>query len=316
MLLVLTNSADSHADLVIECLRRRGVPCVRLNTADFPQRAALTSVIEGVACRLTLQKDARVDLDAVRTVWWRHPEPPLMPTDDATDAQLSRNESWWALGALWYLLGDRRWVSPYPAFSASRHKPYQLHAASAVGLEVPRTLVTNDPDAVPEFFESCGGHMIYKACETTRRVDAAGRRSALFTAPVQRADMARVRGTVKLAPCIFQEYVPKRSEVRVTIVGRRLFAAEIHPRQGETMLCDWRLDSSRVRCEPCRLDENVERRLLSLMDRLGLVFGCIDLVRRPDNRLVFLEVNPVGQWYWVEQATGMPILDSMIELLV
>ena len=317
MVVVLTQTADSHADLVIECLRQRGTHCVRINTADYPEHITLTSAIDNRTCRLTLTSGERIDLEEVCAVWWRHPEPPRPAArGDAEYVRFGQRESWWALGSLWYLLEQRFWVNPYPAFSAARHKPFQLHAARAVGLEVPRTLVTNDPDSVADFFERCSGRMIYKGCETTRRIDGAGRRSALFTAAVERADLARVLESVALAPCIFQEYVPKRSEIRVTIVGDRLFAAEIQPLDGAAMACDWRVDSRRVRCVPFRLDPGTEEDLMTLMHRLGLVFGCVDMVRRPDDRLVFLEVNPVGQWYWVEQATGLPILESMVDLLL
>jgi D-alanine-D-alanine ligase-like ATP-grasp enzyme len=47
-----------------------------------------------------------------------------------------------------------------------------------------------------------------------------------------------------------------------------------------------------------------------MVQALGLNFGCIDFIVRPDGRMVFLECNPNGQWLWIEMATKMPISES------
>ena len=52
------------------------------------------------------------------------------------------------------------------------------------------------------------------------------------------------------------------------------------------------------------------------MRRLGIVYGAIDLRRTPDGRHVFLEVNPAGQWLFVEQATGQPIARALARALL
>jgi len=59
----------------------------------------------------------------------------------------------------------------------------------------------------------------------------------------------------------------------------------------------------------------LNKRLLALQKRLQLVYGAIDMRRTPDGEYYFLEVNPAGQWHFVEQRTGLPISKAMADLL-
>jgi hypothetical protein len=114
---------------------------------------------------------------------------------------------------------------------------------------------------------------------------------------------------VRLAPVIFQEYV-EGVDLRVTVVGDRVFAAEIDARH-TSYPCDMRMVVGEASIRAVRLPEAVEAGLLALMRRLGLVYGACDLRRRAGGEHVFLEVNPAGQWLFVEQRTGLPIADAL-----
>ena len=53
------------------------------------------------------------------------------------------------------------------------------------------------------------------------------------------------------------------------------------------------------------LPERVSEACRDLVQRLGLAFGAIDLLQTTSEEYVFLEVNPNGQWHWLEQITGV-----------
>ena len=55
---------------------------------------------------------------------------------------------------------------------------------------------------------------------------------------------------------------------------------------------------------------------MALVERLGLCYGALDLVLTPDGRYVFLEINPSGQYLWIEVATGLPITAALCEMLI
>jgi glutathione synthase/RimK-type ligase-like ATP-grasp enzyme len=258
-----------------------------------------------------------VDLDAITAVWNRRPEAPI-PRQDLTseDGNFVRRESNHLLESLWLLLGDRFWVNPYLAERAAARKPYQLSLASAVGLEVPRTLITNDPRHVADFFERCKGQMIYKTFTSYAR-DEGGVGRGIYTTRVQRDDLLSRLPEVALAPCLFQEYVPKSHELRITVIGRKMFAVEIHSQQNERAKDDWRRAMTTDMCHRATvLPEALQTRIHNLMARLGIVFGCIDMILTPDGRFIFLEINPSGQWLEAELLTGMPLVTNFAQMLI
>jgi glutathione synthase/RimK-type ligase-like ATP-grasp enzyme len=114
---------------------------------------------------------------------------------------------------------------------------------------------------------------------------------------------------------IFQELVPEATDVRVTVVGDRLFAAAIRP-PPEGYALDYRMSLDRALFEATDLPAEVEESIRALMRRLGLVYGAIDLLRTADGEHVFLEINPAGEWRFVEERTGQPITDAMADVLV
>ncbi|HMW02377.1 MAG TPA: ATP-dependent carboxylate-amine ligase, partial [Acidobacteriota bacterium] len=119
------------------------------------------------------------------------------------------------------------------------------------------------------------------------------------------------------APCLFQEYIPKKVELRITVVGRKIFAAEIHSQQSQRSKDDWRrYDIANTPYLKHRLPEAIKIKCQQLVRELGLVFGCIDMIVTPDNRYVFLEINPNGQWGWIEELTQLPICANLAEMLI
>jgi glutathione synthase/RimK-type ligase-like ATP-grasp enzyme len=115
---------------------------------------------------------------------------------------------------------------------------------------------------------------------------------------------------------IFQQYVPKRVELRVTVVGRRVFAAEIDSQASRSTRHDWRhYDDPNVQYRIHTLPPEMARACVRLVEALGLSFGAIDLIQTPEGKYVFLEINPNGQWGWIEDLTGLPISDAIADWL-
>ena len=130
-----------------------------------------------------------------------------------------------------------------------------------------------------------------------------------------RQDELSLLDHVRYAPVIFQEYVEALYDLRVTVVGDEVFAAAIHS-QETAYAVDFRMDIESAEIEPVSLPVEVEERVRALLTRLGLVYGAIDMRRTPDDRYVFLEINPAGQWLFVEEKSGQPIASALAEVLV
>ena len=279
-----------------------------IDTATFPQHATLFHAFHGGRQRCEIEIDgSRLDLAQCRVGWWRRPQPFALDPGLAPEAvAFAYSECNEAVAGLLAALSIP-WVNPPDKDETAHHKPYQLAVASAVGLAVPRTVITNDPAAARRLIDELGPQRtVYKTFLATEQCW----RETRVVKPEELAWLDRVR----LAPLIFQEYVPAIHDVRVTVVGPAMFAAAISPAPGGYAI-DYRMDIEGAAIEPVALPEAIARKLKKLLDRMGLRYGAIDLRRTPDDRYVFLEINPAGEWRFVEERTGQPITAAMAKLL-
>ena len=197
-------------------------------------------------------------------------------------------------------------MSPPDAIWKAEFKPYQLEIATRLGLMVPATLISNVPDSIRAFFTECGKAMIAKPVRSGHIVQN-GVDCAVFTTKIQESDLDDLADAA-LCPTIYQELDPKQYDIRVTVVGRKIFAAAIDSQSDPEASVDWRRTSNPLL--PHRVIElpaQVQAQILGLMDALSLNYGALDFVLTPDGRYVFLEINPNGQWLWLDDMLSFGI---------
>ena len=308
MIVVVSHPADDHATGVLGALERAGHPAVLVDTGRFPSQASLIQRFGDGPPRWELTVDgSKIDMGECRVAWWRRPQGYTLDPGLAADVTAwTYSECQEAMAGMWAAI-HATWVNPPALDETAHHKPYQLAVATEVGLRIPRTVITNDVDTARAFAEEVGtGRTVYKtflATEDHWRETRVLRREELY-----------LLDRVRLAPVIFQEYVQADADVRVTVVGDALFATAIRPAPGGYDV-DYRMDLAGASFEPTDLSPSTELRLRALMKRLGLVYGAIDLRQTVDDD-VFLEVNPAGEWRFVEERTNQPITDAMAGLLM
>ena len=311
MILVISSDRDVHAQAVLAGLARVGARATLLDLAHFPARAQL-SIRYKPSCehdfRVRDGTEGELALAECRTIWWRRPQPFQLHAEITNSAYraFALSESHEAFAGLW-LAVDAFWVNHPLRDQAAAHKVYQLKVARDVGLATPLTLVTNDPDEARAMSQALGpDKTVYKAFSATEQH---WRETRLL-----KADERALLDNVRFAPLIFQEYVPAEVDLRVTILGKDVFAAAIHS-QETSYAVDFRMDMAAARVRAFELPDRVAEGLHALMDRLGLVYGAIDMRLTPDGEFVFLEINPAGQWLFIEERTGQPITQTFVRLL-
>jgi glutathione synthase/RimK-type ligase-like ATP-grasp enzyme len=309
MILILSHPADEHAMRVLEVLRREHHAAVLLDTAAYPVNMLLSERICVKGIKHNCRVDGElVDLDSCHSGWWRRPQPfTLHEGIDQNVAGFAYTECYEATAGLWAAL-DLNWMNQPELDEVAHHKPYQLKVATDIGLKIPTTLITNDPRAAREFAEECGaGRTIYKTFLATEQHWRETR--------ILREEELDLLDQVQLAPVIFQELVPAQGDIRATVVGDEILAAEITQDPGAYSV-DYRLDMPAARFTPTKLPDDISKKLRLLMRRLGLVYGAIDLRHTHDDDYVFLEVNPAGEWLFVEDRTHQPITDAVAHQLM
>ena len=311
MILAITHAGDDHAPPVLEALARLGAEVVVVDLSDLPRAGRLAFAYGGAGSSRELRLDGRpaIRADQLTAVWWRRPRPftaadGLLPGDAALAARQTEEALKGLLASLG-AAGVRLVNDPWRDEVASL-KTRQLAAAERAGLAVPPTLVTSDPEAARMFLDACGQDgAIHKQLITTAEAWRPTRR-------VTADDRAHL-DALRFAPVILQAFVPG-VDVRVTAVKDELFAAEIDAR-GTSSPEDFRPVLADCRVAPCTLPDREADALRALLRELDLSYAAIDLRRREDGSLAFLEINPGGQWYFVEQRTGQLITAALASLL-
>jgi len=311
MILIVTNQDDLTADYLITHLQSRGLRYYRLNSDEI-HTAQVTIELGGESNRRSIRSGPKVvELSEITSAWYRRSVSPTAPDFVSLSARR------FVVGELQHLAegmilgGDVRWVNSISATRMAERKLFQLNVANAVGLKTPKTLVTNDANAVASFFRSGCGEVITKPIYHGYWAKSGGDRAA-YTRELGKAGLPS-QEQLDACPCLIQTRIQKGSDIRLTLVGCHAFAVRIRTPPGS--LVDWRHPEVDTRYEECTIPTEVMSACRRLMDRLGLVYGAIDLIQARDGDWYFLEVNPAGEWAWLERQLKLPISDALINLL-
>lgn len=316
-ILILTEPGDTHAYAVAEALKRKKAEVILWHTTDFPSRASESIVFENGKKKIILHGlGLELEGSNFKTIWHRRPsyvldEAILHPADQKF-ADLECNVFRRSLFSL--LERDAFWVNPPDAATYASRKPVQQEAALSVGLTIPDSIYTNDPEEIREFIARHGGEIIYKPFRAVTWKD-----KDTYWIPYTSA--LRVESLVednflRLVPGIYQELVPKSYELRVTVIGRQVLAAKIDSQATQTGRLDWRKSYHELNMESYKIPPCLAKCCISMLNRLGLVFGCFDFIVTPEGKYVFLEVNEMGQFLFLEHYAGLPLLDAFSEFLI
>lgn len=311
--LLITARYDPATDLLLAELRRRDVPVVRWNTFEFPLESTLTYRASPDGFDVVIGSDGRsVDFGTVGSIWWQWDQPSGFPDSlSLVERRFAERQAQLALDAL-ISIGGVVWINHPVNERLAYSKPAQLFVARKVGLEIPRTVITNDPDEVRRFIGNAPAQIVHKALSPPRGLD---RKRVLYTS-ILTDEAAASLDLIRITPAIFQDRVDKAYELRVTVVGDSIFAARIDSQAKPAAKLDWRRSQHDVDYEAIELPDRIEAAIHALMQELGLIYGALDFIVTPDQRYVFLEINPCGAYMWVECATGQNITGALADLLI
>ena len=309
--LLVTASYDVAADYVDSALERCAAPRFRLDTDRFPSEVRISFSQNG---DMAISDGHRsISSRDVRSVWYRRNVSPDLPLELPSGVQdFCERETRAFLEGVLLALPTQRWLSSPSAIWNAEHKPYQLATASRLGFAVPDTTIANDESMVRQF--ASGRTVVAKAVSAGYIVEPNGGR-AIFTSAVHSDDLLDLSG-LKLAPVIFQQRIEKVSDIRVTVVGDDVFSTEILSQERASSEVDWRAtDDPGLEHRNHELPPSVTALCRKLLTQMGLDFGAIDLALCSDGTYVFFEINPNGEWLWLEDIVGLPISDSIARWL-
>jgi glutathione synthase/RimK-type ligase-like ATP-grasp enzyme len=314
--LILSSAIDVEADIVGIELLRRGIDYLRLNIEDIPHSFNIFYTVTQNSEPLSLIKigSSLISVSDISVVWLRNFDFALKSYDgrqlNSTFAFQQWND---ALQTLYGLL-KCPWINSLEGMHHSNSRVNQLLSAKNVGFNIPSTLITNDPNEASRFYHTCNENMIVKVLHH-HDIETNGEMYSIYTHVLNHNDLLKFNDLVH-APCMLQERIHKTSELRVTVVDDKVFASEIKfdsGTQGGDVL--HRYPMSQLHKRPVHLQKEFHSRCVRFIRLLGLKYGAIDFILDVNEKLYFLEVNPTGDWVWIERQTNLPITKALVDLI-
>jgi glutathione synthase/RimK-type ligase-like ATP-grasp enzyme len=317
MVLCITHSNDYYTiDIVQESLQQAGVRSFRLNTDEFGTRFQLTYTLQGGAPEYIISANGQTIMASqITAVWYRKLWELQVPEElDTAWRPVFINEYQTHQQIFLNALQDKPWINDlHTGRAVCQDKMLQLSVAQASGLCVPRTIFTNEAAVVQEFFKHCHGQVIMKLHNAlSRSMKGDG---PFFPTTRLTEDALPHLNSLVYCPMIFQEYIPKQYELRVIYVDGIFFTGKIDPEYNQ--VTDWRtIAGGPTIWQSYKLPLQERNRISAMMNRLGLSFGAIDIIRHTNNDYYFLEVNPFGEWGMLQKYLGHPIGETIAEKLI
>lgn len=311
--LIVSTKIDSATDAVTRNLRNSGHDLIRFNTEDYPYE-----VLSSATISMDDFKGLSVSYDKIngpfKSIWWRRlrsPENPEKMHQKMHQYCIQESQAF-TIGVALSL--SEKIMSPPEKVWSAEHKIYQLEVARRCGLKIPPTIISNDPARIREFFYSFNKKIVCKVIRSGF-IDFGDEKYSIYTNLILEEHLENI-SSARLSPSIYQYWIRKFRDIRVTVVDNKIFTASIDSSTDPDSIIDWRkAKKSNIHHEVFQLPKLLESQILKFMNALGLKFGALDFALTHEGEYFFLEVNPNGQWLWLEDKLNLGITDAISDWL-
>lgn len=246
---------------------------------------------------------------AVSAAWYRRPSSFIDIPDKAKQYWLNR-ERLELQDMLWHLVPKKAWLNDPMLMRCGLNKLAQQKLAHEIGFDIAPTVVSNqwqDIISIPS------KRIIVKTPGSTVYYEQ-NRPMHVYTNVFE--NTGEPLGAANPFPALWQPFIPKGKEWRITVVGSQTFDAAIYT--GEESKADWRKhqdNPKKVKWVREPFPAPAKKKCLEFMKLAGLKYGAFDFIETPDGKIVFLEVNANGQYGWLEDELGLPISQAVANQL-
>ena len=311
-ILIIGDIDDPHVAKIYSLLKKKGEHPIVLNPFKGSENS-ISCTYDSLSIQINAQ-DNTVEIKRIKSVWWRlKPNLTSIPkTQEEFERTKFLHREWQlTLEPLKYFLNECFWINRRETDALCRNKPYQLHMAKEEGFKIPKGIISNNSNDVQKRISGFK-QVVYKPLSyyivPPDRI--------LYSSIMTKDEVKQKSQNIEQAPCIFQEYIDKDFELRITIVGKKVFPIKIQSQQNHATKFDWRKDQINVDYEIFDLPDKIEQKLLHLHQKFEVFFGAYDFIVDPQGEYYFLEVNPAGQWLWMEEALNLNISECIAEALI
>lgn len=319
-ILIVTHSRDNECiGHVTRFLEEAGAKVIRFDVDLYPLQSTLTtSFVDGNWKTILHTEGDDHDLESIHAAWFRRAYNIAGDLKDVLDRefyQAAVGEIRQTLFGMIEALGCYTLGRP-ATYRRLDSKEQQLQIAAEVGLNIPPTCISNDAEDVRQFMETVNGPVITKM-QSAFAIYRDEAEHVVFTNELGPEDTGELEA-VQYCPMVFQKKIEKKRELRITVMGKEVFAFGVDSQQEEDAKLDWRKEGVALidKWEPFTLPEDIHQKLLRLMKILRIDYGAIDIIVDPEDNYYFLEVNAAGEYFWLDRLCDHAISKSIATWLL
>ncbi|MDL2141024.1 hypothetical protein QQY79_00700 [Flavobacterium tructae] len=315
MILILTEKNDAHANLLIDKLKETQIQFFRLDLDTKSLEKTMITFKNKVWSIKTQERS--VTLDQIECVWNRRTFVQLMLDEQDKDYEFNIWKNEWnkTLLGIYYYLKDIKWLNYYRKNHKAENKYFQLNIAEEVGFEIPDYLLSNDRKEVLEFGKKHDKIVLKLLNQDFYKI--ADKKYVGFYVNIVPYEKLKEFCKSEENPIFLQKYIEKEYEVRYTVVGKEHFVCKIDSQKSEIAKTDWRrYDLANTPHSILIPPINIQEKVNLLMEKLELTYGALDFIVSKEGIWYFLEINPSGQYLWIEDLTGLKITNAIKDNLI
>ncbi|SMO70356.1 hypothetical protein SAMN06265171_10563 [Chryseobacterium rhizoplanae] len=315
MILILTDQHDVHANILIDQLKQDKATYFRLNL-DVNSLEKTHVKFDGTTWHIQTT-DGKIDLRAVEKVWNRKTFVQLMLEEQNKGYEFNIWKNEWnkTLLGIYYFLSEKKWLNYYRENHKAENKYLQMAVAKKIGFNLPKFLLSNKKNEILQFASS-NNKIVMKLMNQDFYEVEKGKFKGFYVNTISKDDFNDFNENEE-NPIFLQEYIEKKYEIRYTVVGNEHFVCKIESQKSEIAKTDWRrydlANTPHHRISPPAV---IQDQVNQLMKNLNLNYGALDFIVDEKDQWWFLEINPGGQYLWIEDLTGMPITSSIKKFLL
>lgn len=314
-ILIITHTADNFSiEKVTEYIGKNGCEVIRFDVDLYPLQNKLSTVFQdGEWVSILETQDVKYRLDDISAIWYRR----AYNIGKGLREELENKFYGAAMGEIRNtIFGFIESVDVYSLGKPSVYrrldsKEEQLKVADKIGLKIPETCLTNNPEEARKFILK--HQNVVAKMQTGFAIYEDGVENVVFTNVVSE-DRLEELDSLLYCPMQFQKMIEKKKELRVTIVGRDVYAFEVDSQQFEDSKVDWRKDGVNLidKWTRTELPGEVEEKLLELLDVYNVDYGAIDIIVSPEDEYYFIEINAAGEFFWLDNLTEENLISKSI----
>lgn len=319
---IISAFPDPHVDKVVGLLSDMKIDVLRIDSNNITSNNYLGVSFKNDQGFFFISDHHEIPISQLKSLWFRKPHiwaNDFEPQNEeiAISVTFKKSELLQVLRDELFFYASRKkifLVSDINAIKIASNKINQLLIAEILGFQIPKSIVTSDPEEIETFLKSNPKAIIKNIGKGSVRFGH--KQGEFYTTPLTMKKFQSVRAKSTFDyPILVQEEVKRNTELRITVVGNKIFPCSITTNK-PTSETDWRkIPPNQLIHQPFHLPKDIEEKCFALTRYYGLQYSAIDMAVNTENEYIFYEINPNGQYLWIEEEADLPISQAIAELL-